>query len=567
MAYTFGDIADLIVEKGLVTKEQVKKARMIRNETNESLEVILTRLGFITKEEILEFISEKINIPYVNLDVNLINIDAAKIIDEEIAWKYKIIPLLLIADTLTVAMADPLDLFIIDSLKFISRYPIEPVLSSETDIIRAIEFVYKEDGRITKLAKDFKEEGLVYKKIDKEVELSPEIAVNQSPIIKLVDLLLIKAIKLKASDIHLESEEDFFRIRFRIDGRLHEIQVLPIKIRTSVMTRLKVMTDLDLTKSHTFQDGRFFAYYKNRRVDFRVATFPTANGENAVIRILDQENAGVDLKNLNFNSEDLKQIRTTLLSPNGIILVTGPTGSGKTTTLYACINEINNLTRKIITIEDPVEYRLENVNQIQVKRERGSTFAKALRASLRLDPDVILIGEIRDTETAKISIRGALTGHLILATLHTNGTVETIFRLMDMGVEPYFVREVVRTIISQRLIRRLCNNCKREVIVPVDELERVRRFIKKDQIKSFEPVGCDECRQTGFRGRTAITEFLFIGNKLRKAISPQAEGQQLREIALSEGMRSYWANAAEKLVKGITSYDELRNSYTAEFNV
>lgn len=566
MPYTFGDISELITEQGLVSKDQIQKALMIRNKTGESLEVILVRMGFISKEKILEFISEKINIPYVNLDVNFISLDAAKIISEDVARKYRIIPLLLVADTLTVAMADPLDLFIIDSLQFISSYPIEPVLASEADIFRAIEFAYRQDSRIDKIAQEIQDEELVYRSTDKEVTLSPEIAANQSPIIKLVDLLLIKAIGLNASDVHLESEEDFFRVRFRIDGKLHEIQLLPIKLRTGIMTRLKVMTDLDLTGSHNFQDGKFFAYYRNRRIDFRVATFPTANGENAVIRILDQENAGINLKKLDFNSEDLKNMKKTLVSPNGIILVTGPTGSGKTTTLYACINEINDLSRKIITIEDPVEYRLENINQIPINRERGSSFAKALRSALRLDPDVILIGEIRDTETAKIAVRGALTGHLILSTLHTNGTLETIYRLMDMGVEPYFVREVIRAIISQRLVRSLCNNCKTKREISSDELEMVRKHIAEDKILIHEPVGCDLCRQTGFKGRTAIAEFLFIGQRLRKAISPDVDGQYLRSIAMDEGMRSYWANAAEKLVRGITSYEEIRNSFNAEYN-
>lgn len=565
-------IDEIIVKNGMLSREQMQRAREMQKETDEPIEVILNRIGYInkTKEEFLEFLSEKTHIPYVaDIDPKLINRDIIRLISEDVMKKYKVLPVMLQGQKLTVAMADPLDLFVIDRLKFISKRVIDPILASEIDIIKAIDFFYPRKKKKKKLAVASEGDEIRYSKVDHDLNevITAENAAQQVPAIKQVDLLLISAIKNSASDIHIEAEEDFVRVRFRIDGRLHEIQRLSNKIRSGLISRLKVMADLDLATSMVPQDGQFIAYFKDRRIDFRLATCPTTQGENAVIRILDQGKAGMRLNQLNFNPNDLTKLRNALSLANGMIIVSGPTGSGKTTTLYACINEINDLTRKIITIEDPVEYKMEIVNQIPIHIERGMTFARTLRSVLRHDPDVVLVGEIRDGETARIAVQASMTGHLLLTTMHTNGTIESIFRLMDMGIEAYYVREVLRVVISQRLVRRLCNICKIQRMVPKEEVGDMAAFLDTDEngmVRTYEPVGCDYCRGTGYAGRLSLAEMLFVGPKMRQAISREASSAQMRKIALEEGLRTFWQNAAEKLKEGNTSVEELINAYSKE---
>ncbi len=565
-------IDKIIIKNGLLSREQMQRAREVQKETEEPIEVILNRLGFInmTKEEFLEFLSEKTHIPYVaDIDPNLIVRDLIKLVSEDVMRKYRVLPVMIEGSTLTVAMADPLDLFVIDRLKFITKRSIEPVLASEIDIVRATDHFYPRKKKKKKLATASEGDEIKYSKVDHDLNevVSAENAAQQVPAIKQVDLILISAIKNNASDIHIESEEDFLRVRYRVDGVLHEIQRLNNKIKSGLISRLKVMSDLDLAASMIPQDGQFMAYYKDRRIDFRLATVPTTQGENAVIRILDQGKAGMRINQLNFNPHDLLKLKESLQMANGMIIVAGPTGSGKTTTLYACINEINDLTRKIITIEDPVEYKMDIVNQIPIHIERGMTFARTLRSVLRHDPDVILIGEIRDDETARIAVQASMTGHLILTTMHTNGTIESIFRLMDMGIEPYYVREVLRVVISQRLVRRLCNICKISRMVPIAEAGNMGPYLQPDangMVKVYEPVGCDYCRGTGYGGRLSLAEMLFVGPRMRQLINRESTGNDLRTQAIQEGLRTYWYNAAEKLAEGVTSLEELVNSYSNE---
>jgi type IV pilus assembly protein PilB len=567
-------IDEIVVKNGLIAREQILRAREVQKETEEPIEVILNRLGYInmTKEEYLEFLSEKTHIPYVSdIDPNLVNKELINMLGEDVIRKFNSLPVVRAGNTLTVAMADPLDLFKIDRLKFITKCVIEPVLASEIDIVRTIEFYFPRKKKKKKLATATEGDEIKYSKVTSDLNevVSAENAAQQVPAIKQVDLILIAAIKNNASDIHIECEEDYVRVRFRIDGQLHEIQRLSNKIKSGIISRLKVMGDLDLATSMVPQDGQFVAYYRDRRIDFRLATVPTTQGENGVIRILDQGKAGMRVNQLNFHPEDLRKLKGSLGMANGMVIVSGPTGSGKTTTLYACINEINELTRKIITIEDPVEYKMEIVNQIPIHTERGMTFARTLRSVLRHDPDVVLVGEIRDLETARIAVQASMTGHLLLTTMHTNGTIESIFRLMDMGIEPYYVREVLRVIISQRLVRRLCNICKVARIMPRNEMGDMGPFLTiqeggGDMVKIYDPVGCDYCRGSGYGGRLSIAEMLFVGPKLRAIISKDATGAQMRKAAVEEGLRTFWKNAAEKLAEGTTSLEELANSYTLE---
>jgi type IV pilus assembly protein PilB len=462
-------LGEVLIEKGLITDEQLQEALRVQEKEGLLLKEAVIRSGFATSEMISEMVSEHVNMPYVKLTVDMIDPEAASLIPARVAREFTAIPVTVVANILTIAVSSPFDVFSLDAMTFASGYTLEPILSDEKDILQAIELFFQDDAlEIGGLGEEA--ETIEFFDRDRE-EGSAARIIDEAPVVRLMNMLLIKAIKEKASDIHLEPTEDGVQVRFRVDGDLYLVKTLPTELKQPLVSRVKIVCDLDITDRRMPQDGRFFGKFGRKDIDFRVATSPTIYGESVTIRILDQANAETKLDDIGFEEGDRKQVEQVLKAPHGFILVTGPTGSGKTTTLYAMLNEILGIERKIITIEDPVEYRLKGITQIPANNKIGLSFASILRSVLRQDPDIILVGEIRDLETAEIAVQGALTGHLLLSTLHTTGAPETLARLVDIGVEPYYIREVVRLIMGQRLVRKLCVQCKESYKPSGGELE------------------------------------------------------------------------------------------------
>lgn len=547
-------LGDLLVEKGIISQDQLQVALQLQKTTGLRLKEILVKEGFTTRGQLQEFISNHVDIPYVKLSVDLIDPEAVELIPANMARNLVAIPITLVDNILTIAVSCPFDTAALDMLAFASGYTLEPVLSDEEDILEAIDYFFKKGGLEQELA-GWGEEHLEF--VDRyALESADEIRIDEGPIVKLTNLLLSKAIKEGASDIHIEPEENLVRVRYRIDGVLMEARILPLEVLNPLVSRIKVLAQLNIAERRLPQDGRFFVRFGGKDVDFRVATAPTIYGESVILRILDQSNAGVALTDLGFEDEDMRKVLDVLEEPNGFILVTGPTGSGKTTTLYAVLNEINDISRKVITIEDPVEYRLQIVNQIPVNYKIGLDFATILRSVLRQDPDVILVGEIRDKETAQIAMQAAMTGHLLLSTLHTNGAAETLPRLMDMGIEPYYVREVVRLIIAQRLVRKLCPRCKEPYELSPEVREQLGIGVEEGG-DFYRAVGCKYCNQTGYKGRTGVFEVMGMDKELKAMMSLDVSPREVMEVAVSGGMRTMWRNAVRKFLRGVTSLEEI----------
>jgi len=547
-----GGLGSVLVEKGMITQEQLDLALKLQKTTGQRLKDILVKEGFTTREQLKEFISHNVDIPYVKLSVDLIDPQAVKLIPANVARNLVAIPVTLIGDILTVAVRCPFDTASLDMLAFASGYTLEPILSDEEDILEAIDYFFKDGGLENELV-DWEEDRLEF--VDRyKPEVLDEVRVDEGPVVRLANLLLTRAIKEGASDIHIEPQENLVRVRYRVDGLLAEARILPVEVLNALVSRVKVLAELNIAERRLPQDGRFFVKYGGKDVDFRVATSPTIYGEQVIIRILDQSKARVSLVELGLEDADLRKLLKALEEPHGFILVTGPTGSGKTTTLYAVLNELTDVSRKIITIEDPVEYRLAMVSQIPVNHKIGLDFATILRSVLRQDPDIILVEEIRDKETAHISVQAALTGHLLLSTLHTTGAPETVPRLVDIGIEPYYVREVVKLVIAQRLVRKLCPRCKEgytpspEVLVELG-IEGSHRF--------YRPVGCRYCGNTGYKGRIGVFEVMPMSEGIRALTDAQVNPGEVKARAVEEGMATMWRNAVNKVVQGVTSVEEI----------
>ncbi|MBN1289215.1 MAG: Flp pilus assembly complex ATPase component TadA [Actinobacteria bacterium] len=548
-------LGTVLVEKGLLSEEQLEKAFKLQKRDGMRLKDAVVRLGYATGEQLIDFISENADMSYVKLTVDMIDPEAARLIPEKVAREYNVIPITVIADILTIAVSSPFDLSSLDVTTFASGYSLEPVLSDEEDITRAINHFFEEsrtgDGLLAG-----EEDGIEYMRKHEDEKSTINISAGEKPIVRLVNILLIKAIKEGASDIHVEPRTDDVRVRYRIDGSLKVAKVLPIEVHNPLLSRIKVLCELDISERRKPQDGRFFARYRGSFVDFRVATSPTIYGESVILRILDQSKAYIRLEHLGFDPADYQRVMDALAEPHGFILVTGPTGSGKTTTLYAAINEIYSDKKKIITIEDPVEYRLENISQIPVDAKIGLTFSSILRSVLRQDPDIIMVGEIRDGETAQIAVQAALTGHMLLSTLHTTGAPETLPRLVDMGVEPFYVREVVRLIIAQRLVRKLCKRCREPYVPQEDEL--METGLPPDGRYTFyHPVGCDFCGNSGYRGRSAVFEVMRINEDIKALLTMEISPLEVRKKAVEDGMRTFWQNAVSRVLSGETSVGEI----------
>ena len=545
------------VENGFITQEQLSSALSIQKGSGLKLSEILMMEGYTTKDELQQFMMEHVDMPYVKLTTDLIDVEAVKLIPANVARNYMVIPITLVGDILTIAVSCPFDTAALDMLAFASGYNLEPVLSNEEDILAAIDYFFK-DGGLEEEVMAWDDDRLEV--VDRFVpDAQEEVKIDEGPIVKLINNLLSRAIKEGASDIHIEPEDNLVRVRLRIDGVLMEAKVLPVEVHHGLVSRIKVMAELDISEKRLPQDGRFFVKYTGKEVDFRVTTAPTIYGESVTIRLLDQTNARVALGDIGFKDKELRTLMRELDEPHGFILVTGPTGSGKTTTLYAILNEVSDISKKVITIEDPVEYRLKLVNQIPVNAKIGLDFAGILRSVLRQDPDVILVGEIRDRETASIAVQAALTGHLLLSTLHTTGAPETLPRLLDMGIESYYVREVVRLIIAQRLVRKLCPSCKEAYIPTADAILSLGIATKGDDV-IYKARGCKHCNGVGYRGRTGVFEVMLMSDELKSLVNLQFQASEVRQKAMEQGMVPMWANAAEKVVAGITSLEEIERN-------
>jgi type IV pilus assembly protein PilB len=543
---------DSLVSKGVISAEQLTKAKDEMGRTGLPIEKALERLGFISQVDIAQSLADSMGVPFMDLNGYLIDGDVVKLIPEETAKKYMAVPIFKIGDRLTVAMTDPLDIKAIDDIRTKSKMAtIEPVLSTADMIQGTIDQYYGAQGNIKELA-----EGLTPEKLEEKIRSvkgAGEVT-EEAPVIKLVNLIVMQAVKDRASDIHIEPEENMVRVRYRIDGILREAQELPKHLQNVLASRIKVMARMDISETRNPQDGRVQLKMESRNLDLRVSTFPTVFGENIVIRILDKTSVLLGLSELGFGDNDLKEFNKIIQRPNGILLVTGPTGSGKTTTLYAALSTINSMERNIITIEDPVEYEIPLIRQTQINPRAGLTFANGLRSILRQDPDVIMVGEIRDKETAEIAIQASLTGHLVFSTLHTNDAASSLTRLLDMGVEPYLIATSVIAILAQRLVRLICPYCKEKYTPPPEVLKGLHINEKFD---AYHGKGCPKCKNTGFLGRIGIFEMLLINDDIKEMITSKRSAGEIKKKAISQGMRTLFEDGLEKIKKGDTTIEEV----------
>ncbi len=537
-------LGEMLVESGLTTKEQVEKALEHSRKNGIRLGKALIRMNVLEEEDIIKVLSEQLNIPYVDVGNILFDPEIVTLIPEAFAKKNKVIPLFMVDETMTVAISDPLNVYIIDDLANIVGKKINIVISTEKDIETALRNFYANESGV---AEGFELEGIDFQ----------ESGANEKPVIKLVNNILISAVREEASDIHLEPGKTKLRVRFRVDGVLHTHRIqIPTYLNAAVISRLKIMADLDIAEKRSPQDGRFPLDISGKKLDIRVSTLPTIFGEKIVLRLLDKSNILVGLDSLGIDETDMDLVLDALKTVNGILLVTGPTGSGKTTTLYAALQMLNSEDKNIVTVEDPVEYQLKHVSQVQVNPQAGITFASGLRSILRQDPDIIMVGEIRDAETAEIAVQAALTGHLVLSTIHTNNAVSTISRLLDMKVEPFLLASSVRAIIAQRLIRKICPHCIEAY--PAASAERTALSIQTDEeITLYHGKGCNFCNKTGYKGRTGLYEILRPDRKIRNLIMNRRPMDELEDAALESGFTSMRKQGIRKVLKGITSLEEV----------
>ncbi|MBU4375898.1 MAG: Flp pilus assembly complex ATPase component TadA [Candidatus Omnitrophica bacterium] len=564
-------LVEVLLDSKLITKEQLDKALKMQKKEKSNIGEVLVKEGFITQKDLMIILSRELNIPPMNLARYKISPDVIKLIPERIAKQYHLLPVAILGNTLTLAMSDPLNIFAIDDIRMLTKFDIDPVLATESDIKEAINIYYgtasTEMSQILEDAKEKEGELEVVEHEDIDISRLTEES-KKAPIVKMVDLMLAEALKKRASDIHIEPCERELRIRYRIDGALHEALTLPKKNQNAVLARLKIMSKLDITESRLPQDGRFKIRLEGREVDFRVSVLPVSYGSKVVLRALDKSSLGVGLDKLGFLKEELERFEEGLKRPYGMLLLTGPTGCGKSTTLYSILNKLNTPEKNIITVEDPVEYQVEGITQIPVNADIGLTFSAGLRGLLRQSPDIIMVGEIRDFETADIAIKASLTGELVLSTLHTNDAPGAITRLIDMGVEPFLVASSIVLTAAQRLCRRICPHCKEEADIPMAVLERV--WINKAEMdklkgkKFFKGRGCPKCNNTGYYGRMGTLEVLIIDDAIRDMIIKCVPADQLKDYAVKHGMSTLRDNALKKFINGDTTLEEVLRITTVE---
>ncbi len=562
-------LGDLLVKERIITSEQLDKALKAQRDAgpNQRLGSTLVMLGFVSDEEVTNFLSRQYGVPAINLQYFEIDPSVVKLIPEETAKRYQILPLSRVGASLTIAMVDPTNVFAMDDIKFMTGFNIEPVVASESAIMEAIDKAYggnRSEANVDQLLASMGDEADVEPQAEQdEMDLADlEKSADEAPIVKLVNIIMTDAVKKGASDIHIEPYEKEYRVRFRIDGVLAHIMSPPMKLKDAITSRIKIMAKMDISEKRLPQDGRIMLKMqlggKKKQLDFRVNCLPTLWGEKVVMRLLDKENLRLDMTKLGFEPESLEKFQRAVLKPYGMVLVTGPTGSGKTNTLYSSVSLLNKPDTNIITAEDPVEFQLHGVNQVQMKESIGLNFAAALRAFLRQDPNVILVGEIRDFETAEIAIKAALTGHLVLSTLHTNGAPETISRLMNMGIEPFLVATAVHLICAQRLVRRICQECREEVPLPPQaKIEAGFTPEESRTAKIFKGRGCSTCNGMGYKGRTGLYEVMEIDDEIRELILIGASAVELKKKAMERGMITLRRSGLTKVKDGQTTLEEV----------
>src|SRR3989440_2153295 len=558
-------LGDLLVADGLLGQEQLQKALVEQKGSTEKLGSILIRLGFINEEQLIGFLSRQYGVPSITLSQLEIDLEVLKLVPAAIAKKYEVLPVRRMGNSLALAMADPTNVFALDDISFMTNLQVLPLVASQTAIKKAIDRHYESKTEAVASVMQDMSTDLSNVEVVEGDEDSAKIdtfelkeSADEAPVVKLVNMVLVDAIQKGASDIHFESYEKVFRIRFRIDGVLHEMLSPPKRLESAILSRLKIMSNLDISERRMPQDGRIKLRYSTREIDFRVSTLPTIFGEKAVLRILDKDALKLDLTQLGFDEWSLEKFTGAIHQPYGMVLITGPTGSGKTTTLYSAIHTINSPGHNIMTAQDPVESNLKGVNQVQINDGVGRTFAAALRSFLRQDPDVILVGETRDLETAQISIRAALTGHLVFSTLHTNDCPSTIARLLDMGVPPFLVASSLLLVLAQRLGRKVCKQCREPYDADEESLVTYGHVpTGKGKIQFYKGKGCAACNFTGMKGRIAIYEVMPISEELRDAILKNQGTAELRSIANSQGMKSLRQAGLLKVIDGTTPIEEV----------
>jgi len=549
-------LGESLVAEGVITADQLKKAEDEARRTNQRLSKTLVRLSFVAEEDLVMFLSNKLSIPHIELSNYLIDPKIIELIPEALARKHELIPVLKIGNRLTCAMVDPWNVFALDEIRSKTGFIIEPAVATEGEIKKAMNEYYGARGSMEDLIKSIDEEKLGVKGQGEPDLKKLQDIVEEPVVIKLVNMIMMKAIQERASDIHIEPEEEVLKTRLRVDGMLHEIGSPPKHLQSAIISRLKIMADLNIAERRIPQDGRFTIKMEGKQIDVRMSSIPTIYGENVVLRLLNASSAVLSLEDLGFSKENLVKFDKLIQRPHGIVLVTGPTGSGKTTTLYASLNKINTVEKNIITIEDPVEYKLPGIRQIQINPKVDLTFASGLRSILRQDPDVIMVGEMRDHETAEIAIQSALTGHLVFSTLHTNDAPGAVTRMIDMGVEPFLVSSSVIAVLAQRLVRKICPECKEKYIPTKEELEDIGINVS-EKLEFYRGKGCPKCMTTGYKGRIGIYELMIPDEKIRNAVIAKSSTDNIRKLALASGMITLKADGIQKIKQGLTTVEEV----------
>ncbi len=555
-------LGDLLVREGLVTDDQLQKGLAEARSTKTRIGHALVKLGFVEEPDLVRALARHYRIPAVDLSRVTVDTKILRLVPGEVAMKHLALPLRRVGRTLTVAMVNPTDLGAIDDLKFVTRHEIDPVLAGEVSLRRELEKYYEAvDDRMAEILTDILDEADVEVLEEHEEEVSVAALreqIDAAPVVRFINGLLSDAVNRGASDIHIEPYEREIRVRYRIDGALQEVMKPPFKMKAALTSRIKILADLNISERRVPQDGRIKLRLKNKVVDFRVSTLPVIFGEKIVLRILDRGNLTLDLTKFGFEPKAERDFMHAIAQPYGMVLVTGPTGSGKTTTLYSALSQINTEEVNIMTAEDPVEYNIHGINQVLVRTEIGMSFANALRAFLRQDPNIVMVGEVRDLETGSISVKAALTGHLVLSTLHTNDAPSTITRLIDMGLEPFNVASALSLVTAQRLVRRICGSCKEVVSYPAEYFQSARiaeEYAKR--VTFYRGKGCDRCNGSGYKGRQGLYEVMAISGRIRKLIMSEESTDDLRIAAIEEGMLTLRMDGLKKVERGVTTLEEV----------
>ncbi len=544
-------LGDILIDAGLLTQSEMEHALNIQKRTGKKLGEVLIEERMLSEKQIIEVLEFQLGIPHMDLNKHYIDPEITRLVSEKLARRHSLIPIKIDRDKLVIAMADPLNIFAIDDVRIETGMVVEPVISTKADILNAIDQHYEKQSA-EKAIEEFKEQYQVddLDEIDNEV-LS---VINNAPVVKLVNSIIKQAIKLQASDIHIEPFESKLRVRFRIDGDLQEIMTPAKSTHSAIVTRIKIISKLDIAEKRLPQDGRIEMEVDGKAVDLRISVLPTVFGEKVVIRILDRRGFLKSKRDIGFTDVNLSLFENIIKNPNGIILVTGPTGSGKSTTLYTVLSELNDISKNIITVEDPVEYQMEGITQVQVNTKAGLTFASGLRSILRQDPDIIMIGEIRDVETAQIAVRAAITGHLVISTIHTNDTASTVTRLLDMGIPAYLLSSSLVGVVAQRLVKRLCDSCKTAYYAEDKEQQLLN---VKGEVKIYKAEGCGVCNNTGYKGRIAVHEIMSVNKEMRVLIDNGSTIDDIREASRQQGMDSLSESCSKLVLAGITTMDQM----------